>query len=359
MAIITDYGALPYRYRMCEMGGLRHFLPARILGFAPLVLTALVIACGSGADKITFVSEVDGDAEIYVIDPESGIATPLTDNTSEDFDPVWSPDGKQVAFVSDGSGDLEVNLVDGKGKKIERLTNAPGNDETPLWSPDGENLAYISHQEGGADVFVMTADGGRPVRITAESPDDRLGAWSPDGVWLAFARGGSEEERGLWLRNPDGVNLVHLTEENDFSPVWSPNGKHIVFVRVFEGNSDLYLASRLKDGTWQDDVELTRLTQHEEDDLVPAWSPDGDTIAFVTFRDGNGEIYIMESDGSRQLRLTTNEADDLDPVWSPNGKQIAFVSHLHGPGEIFIMDDDGENQHRLTTNDAEDHSPDW
>lgn len=349
----------PLKITLCGMGGLKHFLPARFLGLVPLALIALVIACGSDTDKITFVSEVDGDAEIYVIDPESGIATPLTDNHSQDLSPVWSPDGKRVAFVSDGSGDLEINVVDGKGKLIERLTNTPGDDESPLWSPDGKNLAFISHQNGDADVYLMTADGGRPVRITAESPDDRLGAWSPDGVWLAFARGGSEEEQGLWLRNPDGVNLVHLTQENDFGPAWSPNGKHIVFVRVFEGNSDLYLASLLKDGTWQDDVELTRLTQHEEDDLAPVWSPDGDTIAFVTFRDGNGEIYIMESDGSRQLRLTTNEADDLDPVWSPDGSQMAFVSHLYGPGEIFIMDDDGGNQRRLTTNDAEDHSPDW
>ncbi len=341
------------------MGGARHSLPAKILRLAPLALIALLIGCGSDADKITFVSEVDGDAEIFVIDPDTGIATPLTDNGSEDTNPVWSPDGKRVAFVSDESGDLEINVVDGKGKQIERLTNTPGDDESPLWSPDGANLAFISNQDGNAEVYLMAADGGLPVRITAKPPEDRMGDWSPDGEWLAFARGGSPEERGLWLRNPDGVNLVHLTEETDFNPVWSPDGKHIVFVRESEGTSDLYLASRLKDGTWQDDVELTRLTQHEEDDLAPAWSPSGDSIAFVSFRDGNGEIYIMESDGSRQLRLTTNEADDLDPVWSPNGRQMAFVSHLYGPGEIFIMDDDGGNQRRLTTNDAEDHSPDW
>ena len=76
------------------MGGLRHSLPARILVLAPLALMLLLIGCGSSADKITFVSEVDGDAEIYVIDPDSGEATPLTDNHSSDTDPVWSPDGK-------------------------------------------------------------------------------------------------------------------------------------------------------------------------------------------------------------------------------------------------------------------------
>lgn len=261
--------------------------------------------------------------------------------------------------MSDESGDLEINVVDTKGELTERLTNIPGDDTAPLWSPDGKNLAFVSNQDGNGEIYLMASDGGRPIRITAQEPDDSMGDWSPDGEWLAFTRGGNEEERGLWLRNPDGVNLVHLTQEEDYDPAWSPNGKHIVFVRVSDGNTDLYLASRLKDGSWQDNVELTRLTQHEEDDLSADWSPDGDNIVFVSFRDGNGEIYIMRDDGSKQLRLTTNEADDLDPVWSPDGKQMAFVSHLYGPGEIFVMDADGGNQHRLTTNDAEDYSPDW
>ena len=98
------------------MGGFRHTLPARILVLAPLALLLLLIGCGSSTDKITFVSEVDGDAEIYVIDPESGVATPLPHNNSSDTNPVWSPDGKLVAYVSDESGDLEINVVDHKGK---------------------------------------------------------------------------------------------------------------------------------------------------------------------------------------------------------------------------------------------------
>ena len=331
-----------------------------LINLVVLMSVALfAVGCGSDTEKIAFVSSVDGDQEIYVLDVDLGIATPLTDNRSVDGSPVLSPDGKRIAFVSDGSGDLEINVVDIESEFIERLTNIPGDDEEPLWSPDGENLAFISNQDGNAEVYLMPAEGGRPVRITAKEPSDSLGDWSPDGEWLAFSRGGNEQERGLWLRNPDGVNLVHLTTEEDYDPAWSPDGKHIVFARIFDGNKDLYLASRLKDGSWQDNVELTRLTQHQEDDFEAAWSPAGDIIAFVSRRDGNAEIYVMRDDGSKQLRLTTNEADDLDPVWSPDGSRMAFVSHLYGPGEIFVMDYDGGNQRRLTTNDAEDHSPDW
>ena len=264
-----------------------HRLTARIFALVSLTLMVFVISCGSDTNKIVFVSEVDGDAEIYVIDPKTGIADSLTDNRSQDTDPVWSPDGSQILYVSDGSGDLEITMVDGKGDQISRLTNIPGDDKSPRWSPNGEDLAFISNQDGNAEVYLISANGGRPIRITDKTPDDSMGDWSPDGQWLAFSRRGSGDEMGLWLRNPDGVNLVHLTQEQDSDPHWSPNGKHVVFVRETEGNQDLYLVSRLKDGTWQDNVELTRLTQHEDADHSPDWSPDGDTIAVPERNEGN------------------------------------------------------------------------
>ena len=85
-------------------------------------------------------------------------------------------------------------------------------------------------------------------------------------------RSEEETEQGLWLRNPDGVNLVHLTPGQDSSPAWSPDGQNIAFVRTNVCNADIYIASKLKNGTWQDDTELTRLTQHESHDLSPVWA---------------------------------------------------------------------------------------
>ena len=144
------------------------------------------------------------------------------------------------------------------------------------------------------------------------------------------------------------MNLVRLTNGRDSAPVWSPNGQHIVFLREEGGNHDLYIISTLKDGAWQEDTELTRLTQRQSEDHSPAWSPDSKTIAFVSVHDRNGEIYLMRADGSKQRRLTNNGADDLAPVWSPNGKRIAFVSYLYGAGEVFVMDVDSGKQDRLT-----------
>ena len=336
---------------------------------AGLLVTSLLMiaagACGgsSGGGQIAFVSDVDGDQEVFLLDPDTGEATPLTDNRSEDFGPRWSPGGKVLAYITDQAGNLDINLADQQADTLSRLTHSDDDDQAPLWSPDGERMAFISERDGNPEVYLMQSDGNIQTRITSNATNEDLGDWSPDGIWLVFARldeeTGDDSNEGLWLRNPDGVNLVHLTKGHDSAPAWSPNGKDIAFVRTDGQNADIYIVSRLNDGTWQEVTELTRLTQQEAGDLAPAWSPDGKTLAFVTHRDGNAEIYTMRGDGSKQRRLTNNGADDLAPVWSPNGKRMAFVSLLYGEGEIFVMDSDGGGQRRLTTNDANDHSPDW
>ncbi len=87
----------------------------------------------------------------------------------------------------------------------------------------------------------------------------------------------------------------------------------------------------------------------------PLWGE----IVFYSHRDGNTEIYTIDSDGSNQTRLTFNEASDSSPAWSPNGQQIAFHSKRDGNWEIYVMDADGSNQRNLTRHPASDGYPDW
>jgi len=82
-------------------------------------------------------------------------------------------------------------------------------------------------------------------------------------------------------------------------------------------------------------------------------------IAFVSDRDGDGEIYVMGADGSNQTRLTNNPATDWTPSWSPDGSKIALESDRDGNFEIYVMDADGSNQTRLTNNPATDWMPSW
>ena len=345
----------------------------RTIVFALWITIAVgAVGCASEGKGIVYVSEEDGNAEIYVVDPESGDSYAVDSRpSSTESSPRWSPDGTYIAFVSGEPGNLHIAVASSDGKEpVRRLassegTASAGNQESPRWDADGGQIAYVTDMDGHSDVYVAShniGDGepGSPVRISSGDTEEFLGDWSPDGQWLVFSRRGGEEAQGLWLRNPAGVNLFQLTSGNDLAPVWSPDGDAIAFVRNVDGNRDIYLLLPEDDDDWRGPVKVEPLIASPEADHSPAWAPDGDTLVYVSERNGNPEIYVVETDDDNPpLRLTTNEAEDSQPVWSPDGKHIAFVSDLHGEGEIFVMDADGSNQQRLTHNDARDHSPDW
>jgi len=133
------------------------------------------------------------------------------------------------------------------------------------------------------------------------------------------------------------------------SPV--PYRDRIAFHSDRDGNREIYVMNT--DGSGQ-----TNLTNNPADDWGPSWSPDG-RLVFVSDRDGNREIYVMNADGSGVTRLTNNLAHDQDPSWSPDGGHIAFKSERDGKEEIYVMNADGSGQTRLTDNPADDWGPSW
>ena len=340
---------------------------------AVLLAICLLSACGGfgGSDRpLVYVSETNGDAEVYTVDVESGENERVVSGPDPAFAPTWSPDGERIAYVVSTDGNRDV-VVLGTGEERLELRMSPGgdgqagNEGSPRWNSEGDGLAYVSEVEGQSDVFVARFGEDDPaqfltIRITSSDDREMLGDWSPDGQWLVFSRGGGEDEQGLWLRNPDGVNLLRLTEGLDSDPVWSPDGDAIAFVRDDFGNNGIYLVMPEDGDDWRGKVTEVRWLNSDREEHSPAWAPDGDTLAFVTTRDGNAEIYTANAnDDEPPQRLTINDSADTEPVWSPDGDRIAFVSDLFGETEILVMDSDGANQRRLTHNDVRDHSPDW
>ncbi len=175
---------------------------------------------------------------------------------------------------------------------------------------------------------------------------------------LAFVKVVSANNREIMVINSNGTGERQLTFEPsaDVDPAWSPDGNRIAFTSDRDGNREVYVMNA--DGSAQ-----VRLTSTTSGDYHPAWSPDGRKIAFVSERDGNAEIYVMNADGTNPLRLTSDILTDDDPAWSPDGRRIAFRSVRTGlgdiSGDIYVMNADGSEQSRLTTNIYPDAQPSW
>jgi Tol biopolymer transport system component len=136
------------------------------------------------------------------------------------------------------------------------------------------------------------------------------------------------------------------------APSWSPDGMSIVFTSFRNGKGDVYVMNA-RGG------DQRRLTTSPGHDDLPAWSPDGKRIAFVSDRAGNLDIYTMNADGSDQTQVTFGSGSDYGPTWSPDGTRIAWRGDRDGNPEIYSMRADGTDVKRLTKNDGSDYSPAW
>jgi Tol biopolymer transport system component len=153
--------------------------------------------------------------------------------------------------------------------------------------------------------------------------------------------------------NGDNVNLLAgNTPSLETYPNWSPDGSKILFTSARDGNWELYVMDT--DGT-----NLQRLTHNQVIDVEGKWSPDGNKILFTSGEDfDNYEIYQMDADGSNVIRLTNNSVPEMCAEWSPDGSLISFVSSGNGE-DIFLMDSDGNNKRPLVTRALHDFDPSW
>ena len=133
----------------------------------------------------------------------------------------------------------------------------------------------------------------------------------------------------------------------------------IAFVSDRDENWEIYVMDT--DGNNQQ-----RLTNNRKNDWDPSWSPDGTCIVFISQRDGNFEIYVMDTEAGNERNLTKNLNDDRDPSWSPDGERIVFASDRDKKVknsvslyEIYVMDTEAGNERNLTKNLNDDRYPSW
>lgn len=260
----------------------------------------------------------------------------------------------RIVFSSDRDGDFEIYSTLPDGSDLKRLSNNSSYDDMPAWSPDGKKIAFVSDRHGSPEIYVMNSDGSRVRRLTEDDgPDNALPAWSPDGDRIAWSSG-RDGNREIYVMDGDGSNPTNLSNHPgyDSSPSWSPDGQRIVFNSRRDGNLEIYVMDA--DGSNQ-----VRLTSNATSDEFPAWSPDGSMIAFSSNRTGRRAVYVMATDGSNPVQLTGDNFRDYWPSWSPDGARITFTSDRYGDPEIMAMHADGSHQVNLSHGPGADSAPAW
>lgn len=308
---------------------------------------------------IAFAHGEGGLADISVVNPDGSGREVLVATEEDELWPAWSPDGAKIAYTTDESGldresmaiyshgDIVVMNADGSApiSITERYDGVPdpdaedgwprlkSDDWDPTWSPDGEEIAYMGviapdTSEGSediSDIYVVKAEGSDRRNLTnTKNVMEVAPEWSPDGTRIAFVSLSMTGAFSVSVINIDGTDRQELTTLEWF-PLRGTNG----YLSWIYGLS---------------------------------WSPDSAKIAFADSAASGGEvhIFVMNADGSERQDITDDHPGaSLNPTWSPDGRKIAFVTDRDGDEALYVMDADGGNPYRVTGSDTRLGFPDW
>jgi len=330
--------------------------------------------------------------------------------------PRWSPDGSRIVFVSTESGRSSIEVVSVEGGAVENEVYAYGGEDEiygASWSPDGTQLVY--GKRGG--IYTVPVEGGVP-RQLVNMVDGHSPSWSPDGSRIAFVSGNPTFVFGTFVLGniaPSTLHMISLpsgeveqiseTTYLHISPVWTPDGRSLVFVSNHDGSRDIY--QLMLDGNRTQERERIRLTAGLSAHTVSlasdasyltysvlqidaniwslpiprsgrtttssatpvtrgnqtiegiAVSTDGEWLAFDSNLNGTQDIYRMPVGGGEPERLTDDPHDDFYPAWTRDGSQLAFYSFRSGKREVWTMDADGRNERQVTSGPGQNRAPQW
>jgi Tol biopolymer transport system component len=267
----------------------------------------------------------------------AGRQTNLTRNHPVfDGSPAVARDGR-VVFVSTRGGNPDLYLMNGDGRNVRRLTNSASDgsgvawDEAlnlteASWSPRGDKIAFDGrYMERGPPcprhcanwrVLVVESNGGGLKEIARNA---RAPAWSPDGRRVAFESDMNPVARTVTIARADGSRPARVQAINHGGPVWSPTGGEIAFQAQRTEGSRTWINLVRPDGTSRRWLAPGR---------NPTWSPDGRRLAFI---DNSNRLITMTRDGKRKRRVSRAGESVVASAWSPKGDTLAFVAGTPNP----------------------------
>ncbi len=360
---------------------------------------AVAYAGGTTARTRIFVRAVAGGRSIRLTD----------DNTTAETEPHWSADGSRILFLARGGA---FSAPASGGPARQELPSIPDHPITSaVWSPDGSRIAYVVE-----DSLLVRDDGG--ARLLAWFAEPASCAWSPDGSLIACASGNQRyvamgrmfgnlsPSRIVICRVADGgTSIVTDSTSLNQSPVWTPDGRWLLYVSSRNGPRDVYALRvggggkvngspvRLTTGLGAQSISLsadgrrmaysayiptanlwsipfpehppvtiaaaTPVTSGRQVIERSAVSRDGRWIYYTSDRSGNGDLYRLPLAGGEPERLTDDPSDDFSPSPSPDGREVAFHSWRGGSRDIYVLPLDGGPVQRVTATPLQEAQPVW
>ncbi|NDK39841.1 S9 family peptidase [Pseudoxanthomonas gei] len=269
-------------------------------------------------------------------------------------EPRFAPDGNALAYtvtsanLDEDKSQSDLWRVGFDGSARRPLTRTPDSSEwRPQWSGDGKRIAFLSDRvyagedkdDAETQVWVMPAGGGNPKRLTTMSAGIEDFVWSPDGRQLALIAMDAQFPAGTAKpKNPAPIVTTRYQFKEDGTGYLGERRKHLYLLDVASG-------------------KVQQLTAGAHDEILPAWSPDGKWITYVTKRGTdpdrhlNFDLYLIEPRaGARERQLTTLPGADLDPywetrpAWSPDSTRVAYLRSgqdkwiYYAPWQLAIVD---------------------
>ena len=326
---------------------------------------------------LLYAGEVGKVRKIFRKDLASGQDSQLTLGDSDELQPTWSRDGKQVAFVRARQpgvklepGDVFGQFQDGdiwvvdvaSGRESKLVENA----FNPAYSPDGQRMAVDASWAGPRRIWVLDRDGHNPQQITTDTSEEVAHvapAWSPDGKKIVF-QNIVRTKFDIRVVNLDSKQMNWITSDSltNIHPSWSPSGKYIYFSSYRSGGINIWRAPVRGDGTIGG--PLQQVTTGAGQDVEVAVSPDSKRLAYATLRQ-NADIWRLPvspqtglSDGSPEAVISTTREDSRG-AWSPDGKMVAFNSDRAGDMNIWLFTLADSRTRQLTTGHGGDFQPNW
>jgi TolB protein len=263
--------------------------------------------------RIVFVSNRDGNDEIYSCESDGSDVRRLTNNPAAESEPAWSPGGAKIAFISDRSGSHELYIMNADGSGVERRsTSISSPASSPSWSPDGRRIAYAGFSNGSMNIWIVDATiaGATPILLKDIQGWEAFPSWSPDGRSITFTgdQHAYDFVYDIWRINTDGTNLVSLMY-NLFDGIdyvisrWSPDGVKLAVV-IMETSGAVRIAHMSPDGT-----AITTLVSGAFEWTRLSWSPDASRILY-TVPNGTGKsVAWVAYNGSGNGILLSNGWD--------------------------------------------------